>query len=120
MLLVPNLIRICQKFYGVRHNSRYLLYGDTEKKYQIQLGIFGMWRYGAERGYLMCCRNVAMIKSSKDTRYAKDSVVSHDGVKYPCWALPDLSSFKEKFGSDAYDKVLLIIISISLCVYIFQ
>ncbi|XP_057525951.1 thymidine kinase a [Amaranthus tricolor] len=53
-------------------------------------------------------RNVAMIKSSKDTRYAKDSVVSHDGVKYPCWALPDLSSFKEKFGSDAYDKVQVI------------
>lgn len=47
-----------------------------------------------------------MIKSSKDIRYAKDLVVSHDGVKFPCWALPELSSFKEKFGSDAYDKVL--------------
>ncbi|KAL2938693.1 Thymidine kinase a [Bienertia sinuspersici] len=50
-------------------------------------------------------RNVAMIKSSKDTRYAKDSVVSHDGVKFPCWALPDLSSFQENFGFDAYDKL---------------
>ncbi|KAM2035274.1 hypothetical protein EV2_039281 [Malus domestica] len=39
-------------------------------------------------------RNVAMIKSSKDTRYAIDSVVTHDGVKFPCWALSDLSSFR--------------------------
>ena len=50
-------------------------------------------------------RNVAMIKSSKDTRYAVDSVVSHDGVKFPCWALPDLLSFREKYGGDAYEKV---------------
>ncbi|CAN6713070.1 unnamed protein product [Malus baccata var. baccata] len=39
-------------------------------------------------------RNVAMIKSSKDTRYAIDSVVTHDGVKFPCWALSDLSLFR--------------------------
>ncbi|KAM1125051.1 hypothetical protein PS2_040131 [Malus domestica] len=32
-------------------------------------------------------RNVAMIKSRKDTRYAIDAVVTHDGVKFPCWAL---------------------------------
>lgn len=50
-------------------------------------------------------RTVAMIKSSKDTRYAIDSVVSHDGVKFPCWALPDLSSFKKNFGVDDYDKL---------------
>lgn len=50
-------------------------------------------------------RNVAIIKSSKDTRYAIDSVVTHDGVKFPCWALPDLLSFQQKFGSDAYDKL---------------
>lgn len=46
-----------------------------------------------------------MVKSSKDTRYAKDSVVTHDGIGFPCWALPDLMSFPEKFGLDAYDKV---------------
>lgn len=46
-----------------------------------------------------------MIKSSKDTRYAIDSVVTHDGVKFPCWALPDLSSFRQKFGEDAYNEV---------------
>ncbi|XP_010547224.1 PREDICTED: thymidine kinase a-like [Tarenaya hassleriana] len=50
-------------------------------------------------------RNVAMIKSSKDTRYAKDSVVTHDGIKFSCWALPDLMSFAEKFGDDAYSKL---------------
>lgn len=50
---------------------------------------------------------MVMIKSSKDTRYAIDSVVTHDGAKFPCWALPDLSSFRQKFGEDAYDKVSL-------------
>lgn len=48
-----------------------------------------------------------MIKSSKDTRYAKDSVVTHDGMKFPCWALPDLSSFRQKFGDEDYEKVIL-------------
>lgn len=52
-------------------------------------------------------RNMAMIKSSKDTRYAIDSIVTHDGMKFPCWALSDLSSFKQKFGADAYDKVFI-------------
>ncbi|GAB2285210.1 Thymidine kinase a [Dionaea muscipula] len=50
-------------------------------------------------------RNVAMIKSSKDTRYAIDSVVTHDGAKFPCWALPNLSSFAENFGHEAYNKL---------------
>ncbi|XP_031267853.1 thymidine kinase-like [Pistacia vera] len=50
-------------------------------------------------------RNVAMIKSSKDTRYAVDSVVTHDGIKFPCWALSDLTSFRQKLGDDAYEKL---------------
>ncbi|KAI3498838.1 hypothetical protein L1887_34624 [Cichorium endivia] len=50
-------------------------------------------------------RNIAMIKSSKDTRYAINSVVTHDGTKYPCWALPDLLSFKQKVGEEAYEKL---------------
>ncbi|GMP47325.1 hypothetical protein CsSME_00015113 [Camellia sinensis var. sinensis] len=50
-------------------------------------------------------RNVAIIKSSKDTRYAVDSVVTHDGTKFPCWALPDLLSFRQKFGDEAYAKL---------------
>ena len=54
----------------------------------------------------MLCRNVAMLKSSKDTRYAIDSVVTHDGIRFPCWALPDLLSFREKYGDDAYQKVI--------------
>ncbi|CAN6573604.1 unnamed protein product [Malus baccata var. baccata] len=52
-------------------------------------------------------RNVAMIKSSKDTRYAIDSVVTQDGVKFPCGALSDLSWFRQNFGGDAYDEVIL-------------
>ncbi|TKY72245.1 Thymidine kinase [Spatholobus suberectus] len=50
-------------------------------------------------------RNVAIIKSSKDTRYGLDSIVTHDGAKLPCWALANLSSFKQKFGVDAYEKL---------------
>ncbi|KAL5070603.1 hypothetical protein RYX36_021490 [Vicia faba] len=50
-------------------------------------------------------RNVAMLKSSKDNRYAVDSVVTHDGIKFPCWALPDLMLFKDKFGHEAYQKL---------------
>ncbi|CAH8356393.1 unnamed protein product [Eruca vesicaria subsp. sativa] len=50
-------------------------------------------------------KSVAMVKSSKDTRYAKDSVVTHDGIGFPCWALPDLMSFPDIFGHDAYAKL---------------
>ncbi|KAK3433544.1 hypothetical protein EUGRSUZ_D01432 [Eucalyptus grandis] len=50
-------------------------------------------------------RSVAVIKSSKDTRYGLDSIVTHDGVKFPCLALKDLSSFKETFGLNAYDQL---------------
>ncbi|CAK9182255.1 unnamed protein product [Ilex paraguariensis] len=51
-------------------------------------------------------RNVALIKSNKDTRYGLDSIVTHDGEKLPCWPLADLSSFTQRFGPEAYDKVL--------------
>ncbi|KAK6917845.1 Thymidine kinase [Dillenia turbinata] len=50
-------------------------------------------------------RSIAIIKSNKDTRYGLDSIVTHDGLKLPCWALADLSSFKEKCGDDAYSKL---------------
>ncbi|XP_065627718.1 thymidine kinase [Quercus suber] len=50
-------------------------------------------------------RSVAIIKSNKDTRYGLDSIVTHDGAKLPCLALPDLSSFRQKFGLDAYDQL---------------
>ncbi|KAK9056808.1 hypothetical protein SSX86_024171 [Deinandra increscens subsp. villosa] len=50
-------------------------------------------------------RNIAMIKSNKDTRYAIDSVVTHDGTKYPCWALPDLLSFQQRLGEEEYGKL---------------
>ncbi|WOH05803.1 hypothetical protein DCAR_0625224 [Daucus carota subsp. sativus] len=50
-------------------------------------------------------RKVALIKSSKDNRYAVDSVVTHDGIKYPCLALPNLQAFTQRLGSDAYNKL---------------
>lgn len=48
---------------------------------------------------------MALIKSNKDTRYELNSVVTHDGDKYPCFALHDLSSFRQKLGSSAYDEL---------------
>ncbi|KAB2079365.1 hypothetical protein ES319_A06G227500v1 [Gossypium barbadense] len=50
-------------------------------------------------------RTVAVIKSNKDTRYGLDSIVTHDGMKLPCWALASLSSFRLKIGPDAYDQL---------------
>lgn len=50
-------------------------------------------------------RSVAIVKSNKDTRYGLDSIVTHDGAKLPCWALPDLLSFRDRLGSEAYDKL---------------
>ncbi|RRT37333.1 hypothetical protein BHM03_00029448 [Ensete ventricosum] len=52
-------------------------------------------------------RSVAMIKSDKDHRYGLDSVVTHDGVKMPCFALSELLSFRDKLGAEAYNKVHL-------------
>ncbi|KAG2263579.1 hypothetical protein Bca52824_070658 [Brassica carinata] len=54
-------------------------------------------------------KKVAVIKSDKDDRYCAESIVTHDGEKFPCWALPDLSSFKERFGFDAYRNRLDVI-----------
>ncbi|CDP14792.1 unnamed protein product [Coffea canephora] len=53
-------------------------------------------------------RSVAVIKSNKDTRYALDSIVTHDGEKLPCWPMADLSSFRQKLGPEAYDKLEVI------------
>lgn len=46
-----------------------------------------------------------MIKSDKDTRYAIDSVVTHDGMRMQCLALNELSAVQMKLGVEAYDKV---------------
>ncbi|CAL9174786.1 unnamed protein product [Musa hybrid cultivar] len=53
-------------------------------------------------------RSVAMVKSDKDARYGLDSVVTHDGMKMPCFALSELSSFRDKLGTEAYDKLNVI------------
>ncbi|ESQ31859.1 hypothetical protein EUTSA_v10004737mg [Eutrema salsugineum] len=54
-------------------------------------------------------KKIAIIKSDKDTRYCVESIVSHDGEKFPCWAIPDLASFRERFGLDAYENQLDVI-----------
>ncbi|CAL9231256.1 unnamed protein product [Arabidopsis halleri] len=54
-------------------------------------------------------KQIAIIKSNKDTRYCTESIVTHDGEKFPCWPLPDLSSFKERFGFDDYENRLDVI-----------
>ncbi|XP_059307119.1 thymidine kinase a-like [Lycium ferocissimum] len=53
-------------------------------------------------------RSVAIIKSDKDTRYGLDSIVTHDGDRLPCWPLANLSSFKQRCGSEAYSKLEVI------------
>ncbi|KAI5054904.1 hypothetical protein GOP47_0030049 [Adiantum capillus-veneris] len=53
-------------------------------------------------------RNVALVKSDKDTRYGLSSIVSHDGRQMPCWAVPSLASFRSQIGEDEYAKLDLI------------
>ncbi|CAN1143230.1 Pentatricopeptide repeat-containing protein At5g64320, mitochondrial [Linum perenne] len=48
---------------------------------------------------------VAVIKSDKDTRYGLDSIVTHDGLKLPCWSLPKLSLFRQSLGVHAYNQL---------------
>ncbi|KAM7280615.1 hypothetical protein ACFE04_007749 [Oxalis oulophora] len=55
--------------------------------------------------YARCSISVAIVKSSKDNRYGLDSIVTHDGVKYPCYPLTQLSSFRERIGIDAYNQL---------------
>ncbi|CDP19549.1 unnamed protein product [Coffea canephora] len=50
----------------------------------------------------------AVIKSNKDTRSALDCFVTHDGEKLPCWPLANLSSFRQKLGTEAYEKLEVI------------
>lgn len=45
--------------------------------------------------------SVAVVKSSKDTRYCAASVVTHNGLKRPCYAAPSLAAFKAAAG-EAY------------------
>ncbi|CAL1393823.1 unnamed protein product [Linum trigynum] len=49
--------------------------------------------------------SVAVVKSDKDTRYGLDSIVTHDGLKFPCWSLPELSMFRHSLGVDAYNQL---------------
>ncbi|KAG6525224.1 thymidine kinase [Zingiber officinale] len=55
-----------------------------------------------------CGRSVAVIKPKRDTRYGLDSVVTHDGVRMPCFSLSKLSSLRDKIGDAAYQKLNVI------------
>nr|XP_021861004.1 thymidine kinase b-like [Spinacia oleracea] len=52
---------------------------------------------------LSACSHRGLV--DEDTRYELNSIVTHDGDKLPCLALHDLSSFRQKFGSIAYDEL---------------
>ncbi|KAL6778805.1 THK1 [Auxenochlorella protothecoides x Auxenochlorella symbiontica] len=41
---------------------------------------------------------VALVKSSKDSRYSNSHVVTHDGVKKACYAVPSLEVFRSMAG----------------------
>ncbi|XP_042460444.1 thymidine kinase-like [Zingiber officinale] len=55
-----------------------------------------------------CGRSVAVIKPKRDTRYGLDSVVTHDGVRMPCFSLSKLSALRDKIGDAAYQKLNVI------------
>lgn len=50
-------------------------------------------------------RKTAVIKSDKDNRYSVSSVVTHDGLKMPCWSLPNLAAFREAVGAETYAQL---------------
>ncbi|KAM2800595.1 hypothetical protein COP1_005300 [Malus domestica] len=72
---------------------------------EILVEFHDCWYAQHIQGENLWAKNVAIIKSIKDTRYGLDSIVTHDGVKFPCWPLKDLSSFKQKFSPEAYDQL---------------
>lgn len=50
-------------------------------------------------------RKIAVVKSDKDNRYGLASVVTHDGLKMPCWSLPNLAAFREAVGAETYAQL---------------
>ncbi|KAF9664398.1 hypothetical protein SADUNF_Sadunf16G0014500 [Salix dunnii] len=91
----------------VQGKAHFFLLGDKSHREseEIYKTIIEMIWILNDAGHNSCSINVALIKSNKDNRYGLDSVVTHDGVKLPCCALPNLSSFKQTFGQDAYDQL---------------
>ncbi|KAH9611873.1 hypothetical protein KSS87_019552 [Heliosperma pusillum] len=75
-------------------------HGEAENTYQM---LSELTRVIKDKAYTP--ENIALIKSDKDTRYELNSVVTHDGNKYPCWALHNLSSFRQKIGPSAYNEL---------------
>ncbi|RXH85795.1 hypothetical protein DVH24_014379 [Malus domestica] len=89
----------------VQKEVHFFLKGDTYHKQSKQIYEMVKLVDFSLNNSAYASQNVAIIKSIKDTRYGLDSIVTHDGVKFPCWPLKDLSSFKQKFSPEAYDQL---------------
>ncbi|GFR40671.1 hypothetical protein Agub_g1259, partial [Astrephomene gubernaculifera] len=50
-------------------------------------------------------RRVVVVKSSIDTRYSVDHVVSHTGQRLPCFSLARLGVLRERLGPAEYERV---------------
>ena len=74
-------------------------------KHCLSFSFFSNWSF---------CSSVAIIKSNKDTGYALDWIVTHDGEKLPFWPLANLKSFRQKLGTEAYEKVCSVEIDLIL------
>ncbi|XP_075080714.1 uncharacterized protein LOC107807865 [Nicotiana tabacum] len=55
---------------------------------------------------LSACSHGGLVDRGKE--YGLDSIVTHDGDRLPCWPLANLSSFKQRCGSEAYSKLEVI------------
>ncbi|KAG5516297.1 hypothetical protein RHGRI_037115 [Rhododendron griersonianum] len=77
---------------------------------QLKQGVVDVEEDAMYSALVLTCqpRSVAVIKSNKDTRYGLQSIVTHDGEKFPCWPIADLSSFSQEIGHDAYEKLNVI------------
>lgn len=50
-------------------------------------------------------RKVLLVKSSVDTRYAIDEVVSHNGERMRCLAVTSMADIAPRIGPKEYEKV---------------
>ncbi|XP_027147912.1 pentatricopeptide repeat-containing protein At4g16470-like [Coffea eugenioides] len=55
---------------------------------------------------LSACSHGGLVDNGWE--YALDSIVTHDGEKFPCWPLANLSSFRQNFASDHYEQLEVI------------
>lgn len=54
-------------------------------------------------------QSVALVKSNKDDRYDLTHVVTHDGLKQPCYSVPSLAAFREAAGDNYHSYQVIAI-----------